>query len=117
MSSARAVIRALTSWFPIFVTLPKIVLRSRATSSPERRFGDVTAIVGIGYALPADGCLKSWPWGVHARPLCQTILDNRFRRGAGVVELAALEMLCTGNRTVGSNPTLSARFDIAADGN
>jgi hypothetical protein len=26
-----------------------------------------------------------------------------------VVELAALEMLCTGNRTVGSNPTLSAR--------
>jgi hypothetical protein len=29
-------------------------------------------------------------------------------RGAGVAELAALEMLCTGNRTVGSNPTLSA---------
>jgi hypothetical protein len=26
-----------------------------------------------------------------------------------VAELAALEMLCTGNRTVGSNPTLSAR--------
>jgi hypothetical protein len=25
-----------------------------------------------------------------------------------VVELAALEMLCTGNCTVGSNPTLSA---------
>jgi hypothetical protein len=33
-------------------------------------------------------------------------------RGAGVAELAALEMLCTGNRTVGSNPTLSA-FDIS----
>ena len=31
-----------------------------------------------------------------------------FRRGARVAELAALEMLCTGNRTVGSNPTLSA---------
>ena len=31
-----------------------------------------------------------------------------FWRGAGVAELAALEMLCTGNRTVGSNPTLSA---------
>jgi hypothetical protein len=29
-------------------------------------------------------------------------------RGAGVAELAALEMLCTGNCTVGSNPTLSA---------
>ena len=31
-----------------------------------------------------------------------------FWRGAGVAELAALEMLCTGNCTVGSNPTLSA---------
>jgi hypothetical protein len=31
-----------------------------------------------------------------------------LRRGAGVAELAALEMLCTGNCTVGSNPTLSA---------
>ena len=30
------------------------------------------------------------------------------RRGAGVAELAALEMLCMGNYTVGSNPTLSA---------
>jgi hypothetical protein len=31
-----------------------------------------------------------------------------------VAELAALEMLCTGNCTVGSNPTLSARrFPIA----
>ena len=31
------------------------------------------------------------------------------KRGVRVVEGAALEMLCTGNRTVGSNPTLSAR--------
>ena len=37
------------------------------------------------------------------------ILHPSLWRGAGVVELAALEMLCTGNRTVGSNPTLSAR--------
>ena len=29
-------------------------------------------------------------------------------KGAGVAYLAALEMLCTGNGTVGSNPTLSA---------
>jgi hypothetical protein len=29
-------------------------------------------------------------------------------RGAGVVELACLENKCAGNRTVGSNPTLSA---------
>ncbi len=38
-----------------------------------------------------------------------------FRRGARVVELAALEMLCTGNRTVGSNPTLSASTLPIAD--
>jgi hypothetical protein len=36
-------------------------------------------------------------------------LKSKIGRGAGVAELAALEMLCTGNRTVGSNPTLSAR--------
>src|SRR5688572_33193487 len=37
-----------------------------------------------------------------------------LRRGARVVELAALEMLCTVNRTVGSNPTLSViRFRIS----
>ena len=30
------------------------------------------------------------------------------RRGAGVVERDGLENRCTGNRTVGSNPTLSA---------
>ena len=35
-------------------------------------------------------------------------LKSKIGRGAGVAELAALEMLCTGNRTVGSNPTLSA---------
>ena len=29
-----------------------------------------------------------------------------------MAELAALEMLCTGNRTVGSNPTLSAILDL-----
>ena len=34
-----------------------------------------------------------------------------------MAELAALEMLCTGNRTVGSNPTLSAsRLRIAECG-
>src|SRR5687768_17072739 len=48
-------------------------------------FPHVTLIVVLGYAQ---------------RPF--------VRRGAGVAELAALEMLCTGNRTVGSNPTLSA---------
>jgi hypothetical protein len=31
-----------------------------------------------------------------------------MRRGAGVVERDGLENRCTGNRTVGSNPTLSA---------
>ena len=32
-----------------------------------------------------------------------------------MVELAALEMLCTGNRTVGSNPTLSATQRLISD--
>ena len=36
------------------------------------------------------------------------VVKTRFRRGAGVVELARLESVCAGNRTVGSNPTLSA---------
>ncbi len=31
-------------------------------------------------------------------------------RDVGVVERAALEMLCTVNRTLGSNPSLSAIF-------
>ncbi len=35
---------------------------------------------------------------------------NENRRGGRVDEGAALEMLCTGNCTVGSNPTLSAIF-------
>jgi putative endonuclease len=38
------------------------------------------------------------------------IFVKYFRRDAGVVELARLESVCTGNRTVGSNPTLSAQM-------
>src|SRR6476646_1476840 len=37
-----------------------------------------------------------------------------LRRGAGVVERDGLENRCTGNRTVGSNPTLSARTGMKA---
>jgi hypothetical protein len=36
------------------------------------------------------------------------VLIFLLRRGAGVVERDGLENRCTGNRTVGSNPTLSA---------
>ena len=36
------------------------------------------------------------------------IFASPFRKGAGVVELARLESVCTGNRTEGSNPSLSA---------
>ena len=47
-------------------------------------------------------------------------LDSPSRRGGRVVECAALEMRCAGNRTVGSNPTLSAsrpfrRAGVTAD--
>ena len=39
----------------------------------------------------------------------QALLPRPKRRGAGVVDRAALEMRCTGNCTGGSNPSLSAR--------
>ena len=38
----------------------------------------------------------------------QALLPRPKRRGAGVVDRAALEMRCTGNCTGGSNPSLSA---------
>ena len=38
----------------------------------------------------------------------QVLLPRPKRRGAGVVDRAALEMRCTGNCTGGSNPSLSA---------
>ena len=38
------------------------------------------------------------------------------RRGARVVEWDGLENRCTGNRTVGSNPTLSAISNLVIDG-
>lgn len=34
--------------------------------------------------------------------------NTTIRKGAGVVELARLESVCTGNCTEGSNPSLSA---------
>ena len=37
-------------------------------------------------------------------------LKSLARRGARVVEWDGLENRCTGNRTVGSNPTLSASY-------
>ncbi len=42
----------------------------------------------------------------------KTIADFSLRRGAGVVERDGLENRCTGNRTVGSNPTLSANKSV-----
>ncbi len=35
-----------------------------------------------------------------------------FWKGAGVVELARLESVCMGNRTEGSNPSLSAQNNL-----
>ena len=40
----------------------------------------------------------------------QVLLPRPKRRGAGVVDRAALEMRCTGNCTGGSNPSLSAEL-------
>ena len=39
------------------------------------------------------------------------ILSYRLRRGDRVADCAALEMLCCGNATAGSNPALSATFE------
>ena len=44
----------------------------------------------------------------------QVLLPRPKRRGAGVVDRAALEMRCTGNCTGGSNPSLSAKTNRAA---
>ena len=46
-------------------------------------------------------------WATDASVAFRPNPKSKIGRGAGVAELAALEMLCTGNRTVGSNPTLS----------
>lgn len=35
--------------------------------------------------------------------------ETTIRKGAGVVELARLESVCTGNCTEGSNPSLSTK--------
>ena len=45
------------------------------------------------------------------QPSLEGVKFTCFRRGARVAELARLESVCTGDCTVGSNPTLSA--DIA----
>jgi hypothetical protein len=45
---------------------------------------------------------------LHAYISDSASIGGHLRRDAGVVELARLESVCTGNRTVGSNPTLSA---------
>ena len=47
-------------------------------------------------------------FGFRARPLARKQLILKTRRDVRVVEGARLESVCTGNRTEGSNPSLSA---------
>src|SRR5690606_6727517 len=68
--------------------------RSPVCTGPVRRFRG--AIAQLGERVNRTHEVRG------SNPLSST----RFRRGVRVVEGAALEMLCTGNRTVGSNPTL-----------
>src|SRR5438876_5373433 len=49
-------------------------------------------------------------FGFWAEPLARKPLILQMRRDVRVVEGARLESVCRGNSTVGSNPTLSARF-------
>jgi hypothetical protein len=48
--------------------------------------------------------------GLPAQPLACKLLILKTRRDVRVVEGARLESVCRGNSTVGSNPTLSAKF-------
>ena len=66
--------------------------------------------------------MRKHPWQAHdtrlEAPLLRRRANNRcerpfMRRGGRVVECAALEMRFTGNRNVGSNPTLSANHSFA----
>ena len=70
--------------------------------------------VGSNPTLSARSILDSRFWILRFLSLTTRIenLESKIRRGAGVAELAALEMLCTGNCTVGSNPTLSAIAEV-----
>ena len=47
---------------------------------------------------------------LQAHPLACKLLILKTRRDVRVVEGARLESVCRGNSTVGSNPTLSAKF-------
>ena len=50
-----------------------------------------------------------WVEFVNIKNLFIYLHTENERRGAGVVDRAALEMRCTGNCTGGSNPSLSAK--------
>ena len=60
----------------------------------------VGTLLLVGYTCVFDGVLKS----THA----WSILDTNLRIGDRVADGTALLMLRTGNRTEGSNPSLSA---------
>jgi len=53
---------------------------------------------------------------LRGSPPSAKLLIPLARRDGRVVEGARLESVCTGNRTVGSNPTLSATFERGGDG-
>src|SRR6476646_2240679 len=75
--------------------------------------------MNVPHWLLYDKCFPvppPWPHG-NERVTRARSPDNPWRtiglrRGAGVVERDGLENRCTGNRTVGSNPTLSASRPI-----
>ena len=70
----------------------------------------------LGSGLQEGEIWLSWPAALEARPRpCYRpaptkSLRSFLRRGGRVVECVALEMRSTGNRTGGSNPSLSASF-------
>ena len=59
--------------------------------------------------LTTDG-VPLLPQVPHVKMTPPNIADEPTRRGARAAESACLESTCAGNGTVGSNPTLSAKF-------
>ena len=78
---------------------------ARRQQSAPRRGSRLTPRAGLWYHRALRASASSKP------PRCA---ENDLWRGAGVVERGGLENRCTRERTVGSNPTLSAKHGNGA---
>ena len=90
--------------------------KSKLASGKAAETGPPEAFFQPNVIFSARKCAKIKNMSIFAVPkqrfwvgrTGQVLLPRPKRRGAGVVDRAALEMRCTGNCTGGSNPSLSA---------